>query len=74
MGRLLLTRRRGEEVRITLPSGQLVRVTPVEVHNGNVKLMFDADQSILIDREEVALLRDADALLAQPKAVPHGQG
>lgn len=54
---LRLTRLIGEAVVIQLPDGRVVRVVVNEVGRGKVRLGFDADKTIRIDREEIHLRR-----------------
>jgi carbon storage regulator len=49
---LVLSRKTGERVCI----GASVVVTVVDVHNGRVRLAFDAPADVVIDREEVRQL------------------
>lgn len=60
---LVFSRRRNEEVEITLPTdpeelaklaGHIIRVRYVETLRGQARLGFEADRSIDIDRKEVA--------------------
>ena len=53
MGKLILTRKRKESVELTI-NGQLVRVEVVLIDRDKVRLCFDADESVKIDRYEVA--------------------
>ena len=53
MGKLILTRKRKESVELSI-NGQLVRVEVVSVDRDKVRLCFDADHSVKIDRYEVA--------------------
>lgn len=53
MGKLVLTRKRKESVELTI-SGQVVKVEVVSVDRDKVRLCFDADSSVKIDRQEVA--------------------
>jgi carbon storage regulator len=52
---LVLSRKTGERVRI----GASVVVTVLAVHNGRVRLSFDAPSHVAIDREEVRKRRQA---------------
>ena len=56
MGTLFLTRREGEGVVATLPNGDRIDITPVEIKGGTIRLRFEAPPSILLSRRE--LLRD----------------
>lgn len=58
---LVLKRRIGEAVRITLPDGRRVFVTMVENATGQPCFGIQAPADIRVDREEVALRRDAEA-------------
>jgi carbon storage regulator CsrA len=61
---LVLTRRVNEVIRIQTASGDVIRVSVAEVQRGGkVRLGIEADASVIIDREEVAVAkRDAAAL------------
>lgn len=54
MGKLVLSRKPGQEVVIT---GDIL-VTVVDLRKGHVKLAFEAPQDILILRKEVCSLED----------------
>lgn len=56
---LVLARRLGERVVVTMPDGRLVRVLLVDVDRGKVRLGFDAPPDVLVDREEVHARREA---------------
>lgn len=49
MGNLVLSRNRGEKVVI----GDAITVTVLDIRGDKVKLGFEADKSVRIDREEV---------------------
>ncbi len=52
---LVLTRTVGERVKIVTPSGEVIVLTIAEFRKrGHVRLLFEADRSITIDRLEVA--------------------
>lgn len=51
---LVLTRKKFERVLIRCQDGSAVWVTVVSVGDGKVRLGFDADRGVTIDREEVA--------------------
>lgn len=53
MSKLILTRKRKESVELSI-NGQLVKVEVVSVDRDKVRLCFDADESVKIDRFEVA--------------------
>ena len=53
MGKLTLSRKRGEKIEISLQD-QTVTVEVVTLRDGKICLKFDADQSVKIDRYEVA--------------------
>jgi sRNA-binding carbon storage regulator CsrA len=52
---LTLTRNRRERIRVTLPDGRHLWITIADVDRGKVKLAFDGDRDIRIDREEYLL-------------------
>ena len=49
MGKLILTRKRKESVELTI-NGQVVKVEVVLIDRDKVRLCFDADKSVKIDR------------------------
>lgn len=52
---LALTRKEQEKINITTPSGEVIVVTVGEIKRGNkVRLLFEADKAIVIDRMEIA--------------------
>lgn len=53
MGKLTLSRKRGEKIEISLQD-QTVTVEVVTLCDGKIGLKFDADLSVKIDRYEVA--------------------
>lgn len=56
MTRLVLTRKTDEEVIISDTSGSVVcSITVNKVDRGNVRLCFEADSDLRIDRKEVFL-------------------
>lgn len=50
---LVLRRKLYERVIITLPDGRRITLAPVEIDRGYVRLGFEADKDIGVDREEV---------------------
>jgi sRNA-binding carbon storage regulator CsrA len=50
---LTLTRGKGEAVRITTASGEVIRVTVVRVGSGWAQVNFLADRSVTILRDEL---------------------
>lgn len=59
---LVLSRQRNESVVITAPRGKQIVVTVVEIRGDKVRLGFEADKSIEINRNEVQERIDAKAL------------
>ncbi|SGZ17401.1 carbon storage regulator [Moritella viscosa] len=58
---LILTRRPNQSVIITTPSGEQVKVFIAGITNGICRLGFDTEnRDIIIDREEIALVKQAD--------------
>ena len=53
MSKLVLTRKRKESIELTI-NGQVIKVEVVSVDRDKVRLCFDADESVKIDRHEVA--------------------
>jgi carbon storage regulator len=54
---LILTRRAGETIRI----GDSITITVLAVNGMQVRIGIDAPREIVVDREEIALRRAADA-------------
>jgi carbon storage regulator CsrA len=56
---LVLSRQEQEGVKITTPSGEVIRVVVVRVHGNDrkVRLGFEANAGVVIDRDEVSLRR-----------------
>lgn len=51
-GKLVVTRRPGEEIYITTPIGEVIVITVSQVSGKNVRLAFAAPDSVIIDRKE----------------------
>lgn len=62
---LVLSRRPGESIILTLPSGETIRVTVVKIDRGKMKLSFTAPENVRIMREE---------LLPRPEPELGGEG
>ncbi len=56
---LILTRRPGETIQI----GKDVTVTVLSLHGQQVRIAVNAPRDVIVDREEIALKRAADALV-----------
>jgi sRNA-binding carbon storage regulator CsrA len=55
MPRLVLGRRIGERIFITLPDGQKIIIELADIVNPNLtRIAITADESIIIEREEIA--------------------
>lgn len=54
---LVLSRRKGETIVITLPNGEAIEMTVTCIERGAVKFGFTAEKSIRIDRKEVVEVR-----------------
>lgn len=50
---LILSRKAGEKIIATLPSGQNVEFTVLGIKGGNVRLGIAAPKNVVVDREEV---------------------
>lgn len=50
---LTLTRLRGERVILSLPDGRKVTIEVSQIDHQKCRLVFDAPQDVVIDREEV---------------------
>ena len=57
---LVLTRHVDEDVLLTLPDGQRVRISVAGVLGDRVKLAFDAPAEVIINRAEVQARIDAE--------------
>ena len=59
---LVLSRAVNEKIIITLPNGDLLKITIVELRRGKVRLGIEAPREIPVHREEVynAINREAD--------------
>lgn len=62
---LVLSRRPGESIVITLPSGEVIRVTVVQIDRDKMRLSIDAPVDVRIMREE---------LLPRPEPELGGEG
>lgn len=51
---LVLSRKLSEQIVVTTPSGEQIVITVVTIDKGKIRLGLEADQSITIDRGEVA--------------------
>ena len=56
---LLLGRKSGQQVRITLEDGRIINVIVAGLSNGQCRLGFEGDSTIIIDRLEVAERKDS---------------
>lgn len=50
---LVLTRRNGEWIRITTPSGEVIRLQMVDARSNKARLGFECDSDTIIVREEL---------------------
>lgn len=50
---LVLTRRNGEWIRITTPSGEVIRIQMVDSRSNKARLGFECDTDNIILREEL---------------------
>ncbi len=58
---LVLSRKTGKSVVITTQAGETIRMTVVQTRGDKVRLGFEADPGICIDREEVDEAKKRDA-------------
>jgi carbon storage regulator CsrA len=58
MKNLVLTRKKGDSIILQKDDEQLCKVTVTHVGLKQVKLAFEADSSVIIDREEVYNLKN----------------
>lgn len=57
---LVLSRKTNEKLRITLEDGRQIVVVVVEVRGDKVRIGVEADRTIRVDREEIAISKAAD--------------
>lgn len=50
---LVLSRKKNESIILTLPSGDTIRVSVVDLYHGKVRLGFEASKEVKIFREEL---------------------
>jgi carbon storage regulator CsrA len=50
---LVLSRKTGQRTQIVAANGQVIWVTVVEIDGGKIRLGFEADESVVIAREEL---------------------
>jgi carbon storage regulator len=53
MGYLIITRRTGEKIDITLEDGRQIHIVQLGVSGNQVRYGIDAPRSITVDREEI---------------------
>jgi len=73
MGMLVLSRKADEVVQITVPPStvtQIIKVMCVEVRADKARLGFDADKSVMIHRDEIQRIVDAEGPLVKPAKPP----
>lgn len=58
---LALSVRRGQRVRITTPSGEVIWLTLSKSGKGGGTIQFDAARDVAIDREAVVMKKDREA-------------
>jgi sRNA-binding carbon storage regulator CsrA len=68
MSTLILTRKVGERICITVPDGREVWVEVIEKQHGGLCLGVTADPDIRVDREEVKVARERAALQSRLEA------
>lgn len=65
MGKLVLMRRTGESIDVTLtepmPAGTHIEVGVENIDRNRVRVWIEADQSIIIDRHEITLRKQREA-------------
>ena len=57
---LTLTSHLGEKVIITIPDGREIIVTVTRIERTKVRIAYDADKSIRIDREKIHDLKERE--------------
>jgi carbon storage regulator len=67
---LVLSRLKGEQIEITLPTGEIILITVVEIHRGRVRIGVKAPRTIRVHRMEVAAAIEAGAVSPQSAGEP----
>lgn len=62
---LALSRRIGQKIVVGDPKNPILVFEIVDIHNGNVRISFDADRNLPINREEIARSKSVSAPVAQ---------
>lgn len=57
---LVLSRNVGQKLRITLEDGRKIDVVVVDIRGDKVRIGVEADRTIRVDREEIAISKAAD--------------
>lgn len=57
---LVLSRNVGQKLRITLEDGRQIDVVVVEIRGDKVRIGVEADRTIRVDREEIAISKAND--------------
>ena len=57
---LILSRRQGESVVMTLATGELIEVTVLTMHSNQVRIGVDAPKTVTVDRQEIYLKKQAE--------------
>ena len=57
---LVLSRNVGQKIRITLEDGRTIDVVVVEIRGDKVRIGVEADRTIRVDREAIAISKAAD--------------
>ncbi len=62
---LVLSRNVGQKLRITLEDGRQIDVVVVEIRGDKVRIGVEADRTIRVDREEIAISKANDVTTVQ---------
>ena len=57
---LILSRRQGESVVMTLANGDLIEVTVLAMHSNQVRIGVDAPKTVTVDRQEIYLKKQSE--------------
>lgn len=73
MGMLVLSRKLDERIQITVPPSafpQVVQLLVIEIRGDKVRLGLNADKSVMIHREEIQRIVDAEGPIEKPCPPP----
>ncbi len=58
---LILMRRAGEEIKVTLEDGRVITITLISMDRNRARIGIDADRSITVDRAEIYERKNREA-------------